>query len=148
MAMKTAYYDAAFLCKWIFPESNSEKVIIHASELDHLVCAMHGRAEFAATCHRKMREDSATKIQVEEALQQLYQDTKSGFLKWLPLTEKHLARVEHAFRHAPKDLFLRASDALHLAAAAEHGFKEIFSNDRHLLAAAPIFGLKGKNLLD
>lgn len=148
MAMKTAYYDAAFLCKWIFPEPNSEKVIIHANALDHLVCAMHGRAEFAATCHRKKREGSATKIQVEEALQQLHQDTKSGFLKWLPLTEKDLAHVERIFREAPKTLFLRASDALHLAVAKEHGFKEIFSNDRHLLAAASHFGLKGRNLLE
>lgn len=116
--------------------------------MQHLICAIHGRAEFSATCHRKMREDSATKIQVEEALQQLHQDTKSGFLKWLPLTEKHLARVEYIFREAPKTLFLRASDALHLAVAAEHGFKEVFSNDRHLLSAASYFGLKGKNLLD
>ncbi|MBX9743255.1 MAG: type II toxin-antitoxin system VapC family toxin [Chthoniobacterales bacterium] len=145
--MKTAYYDAAFLCKLIFPEAGSEKVVIHANQMHHLFCSMHGRAEFVATCHRKMREGSATKLQVEEAMQQIHQDTKFGFMKWLPLTEKHLARVEVAFRHAPKDLFLRASDALHLAVAAEHGLKEIFSNDRHLLNAASLFGLKGKNLL-
>ncbi len=145
--VKTAYYDASFLCKLVFPEKDSEKIMIHANQMQHLICSMHGRAEFAATCHRKMREDSATRIQVEEAIEQLHQDTKSGFIKWLLLTEKHLAHVEEIFRKAPKDLFLRASDALHLASAAEHGIKEIFSNDRHLLAAASLFGLKGRNLL-
>jgi len=145
--VKIAYYDASFLCKLVFPEKDSEKVMIHANQMHHLICSMHGRAEFAATCNRKMREDSATKVQVEKAIQQLDKDTKSEFIKWLPLTEKHLAHVEEIFRKAPKDLFLRASDALHLAAAAEHGVKEIFSNDRHLLTAASLFGLKGKNLL-
>ena len=27
--------------------------------------------------------------------------------------------------------------------ASAHGFREIYSNDRHVLAAAPLFGLRG-----
>jgi predicted nucleic acid-binding protein len=39
---------------------------------------------------------------------------------------------------------LRAGDAIHIVSAVEAGFNEIWTNDRHLLAAAAHFGLKGR----
>ena len=65
----------------------------------------------------------------------------------MPLTDAILDRVEAVFATAPATTYLRAADALHLATAAEHGFAEIYSNDRHLLAAAPLFGLRGVNVI-
>ena len=32
------------------------------------------------------------------------------------------------------------------ASASAHGFREIYSNERHVLAAAPLFGLRGASV--
>jgi hypothetical protein len=46
-----------------------------------------------------------------------------GHIDLLPLTESVIARLESTLATAPPDLFLRAADAMHLACAAEHGFR-------------------------
>ncbi len=85
--------------------------------------------------------------QLEAMLAQVDKETRSRALAWLPITTEMVARTESASRNAPASTYLRASDALHLACAAEHGFKEIYSNDQHLLSAAPLFGLRGINVI-
>jgi predicted nucleic acid-binding protein len=42
-------------------------------------------------------------------------------------------------------VFLRSLDALHLVTAKSEGFKRIYSNDRHVLAASGALGLEGIN---
>jgi predicted nucleic acid-binding protein len=56
-------------------------------------------------------------------------------------------RLESVLTSAPAATNIRAADALHLACAAEHGFKEVYSNDRLFLAAAPLFELHGVNVI-
>ncbi len=80
-------------------------------------------------------------------LVRLYLEDKGNQFTWCPLGEEVQERLKRAYRTASPDTFLRAADALHLACAAEHGFQEVFSNDRHFLAAAPHFGLKGINVI-
>ncbi len=76
---------------------------------------------------------------------QFYSDEAAAAFQWLPLPASTLARLDLMLASAPPTSFLRAADALHLACAAEHAFKEVYSNDRHFLAAAPLFGLIGTN---
>lgn len=145
--MIPAYYDTAYLLKMFRPEPGADAVRAHAATVDVLVCSLHGRAELIAAAHRKIREGSATHAHLDALLAQITADEAAGALHWLPITDAHLARVETVFRGAAATVYLRAADALHLASAAEAGFAEIYSNDRHLLASAPLFGLRGVNVI-
>lgn len=145
--MIAAYYDTAYLLKLYQPEPGAEAVRAHAATLDVIVCSLHGRAELISAAHRKVREGLATPAHLNALLAQVAADHDAGALHWLPIEEAHLNRVEAVFRTAPASVYLRAADALHLASAAESGFSEIYSNDRHLLAAAPLFGLTPVNVI-
>ena len=96
---------------------------------------------------RKVREGLAAPSTVQAVFAQFNADVAAGDIRLLLLTEAIVDRVESVFATAPATTYLRAADALHLATAAEHGFVEIHSNDKHLLAAAPLFGLRGVNVI-
>ncbi len=145
--MSRAYYDATYLFKLQCVEHGTAEVRAHAATVRILCTAAHGRAEFASAAFRKVREGTATPHEYQLALTQAKTDAASGNLQFCPLTDAILARVESVFATAPTTTYLRAADALHLATAAVNGFVEIFSNDQHLLAAAPLFGLTGVNVI-
>ena len=100
-----------------------------------------------AASHRAFREGRLQQGAYQSVLEQYIADSKDGFYHWLPLTDSIQQRLEQFFWPAASTHFLRAADALHLACAAEHGFTEVYSNDRHFLAAAPLFGLRGLNVI-
>ena len=145
--MTSLYFDTTYLGKLRWPEPGSTAVAVCAAAADELVCALHGRAEFHSISHRKLREGLADAHAVRVVCAQYEADCASGAVRLLPLTDAIVDRVAQAFATAPATAYLRAADALHLASAAEHGFTEIYSNDRHLLAAAPLFGLRGVNVI-
>lgn len=83
----------------------------------------------------------------QELLDQFEEDDQAGAFSWLPAGKELVVGLEKTYRTAPITTFLRAADALHLACAREYGFREIYSHDRHMLEAAPLFGLRGKNVI-
>jgi predicted nucleic acid-binding protein len=145
--MSPVYYDANYLLKLQINEHGSKEVRNHASTVLEVHTAMHCRAEFVSAAFRKVREGTATSTDFERLVRQLNSDIDATTIVLLPLTDAVLDQVEAVFASAPATTYLRAADALHLATAAEHGFTEIYSNDKHLLAAAPLFGLTGVNVI-
>ena len=141
------YFDTAYLAKLYIAEEGSDAVRNRAANAEHLFCSAHGRVELAFMFHRKLRERSIRRRHFEEIWRQVDADETEGLLHWLPLTPAILDAAANAARDLPASCFLRSSDALHLACARENGFREIFSNDTHLLAAAKHFGISGKNVI-
>ena len=146
--MNNAYFDTSYLAKLHWREPGTAEVVALARSLPAIACSFHGRAEFAAVGHRKVRERAAGLAQAQNVFAQLEHDTRCGGIIWLPLNAQVYQRAETFLLNDPGSIFLRAADALHLACAAEHGFKDVYSNDIHFLAAAPLFGLNGITVIN
>ena len=147
MTANPLYFDTSYLVRLYLEDNGFEAVRNLAAGAPALASAWHAQAETIAALHRAYREGRFTAERYLFALNQFKEEQHSSHFFWCALSDNVQARLEKAFQSAPPSTFLRSADALHLACAAEHGFKEVYSNDRHFLAAAPYFGLKGINLI-
>lgn len=112
-----------------------------------IASAWHAQAEITAALHRCFREGRLQQGVYLRALDQFISESNDGLFVWLALIDPVQQRVGRFYQTAPATVFLRAADALHLACATEHGFGEVHSHDRHFLAAAQHFGLRGVNAI-
>jgi len=71
---------------------------------------------------------------------------EAGLWKLIPVNEALLRRTSALMISAPRDLFIRTADAVHLTTAQEIGEHTVWTNDRDMLAAAAYFGLTGKSV--
>ena len=140
------YFDTSYLVRLYLDDAGCEPVRELAAQNEVASC-WHAQAEILCALHRGLREGRLDAEQYRAQLDQFRSDHTDGAFSWLPLADPILARLDRIVAAAPAATFLRAADALHLACAAENGFTEIYSNDRHFLAAAPLFGLRGVNLI-
>ena len=145
MPSSPPYFDTSYLVRLYLRDNGFEEVRELAGSV--IASAWHTQAEFVAAFHRAFREGRFQSGAYQSALEQFITDSKDGIFRWLPLTDSIQQRLEQFFWTAANTHFLRAADALHLACAVEHGFAEVYSNDRHFLAAAPLFGLRGVNVI-
>ena len=141
------YFDTAYLLKCYVKEDGWEKVREFASEHERIVCSVHGRLELHAALHRKLREGELTEGQLDIVLRQLSVDESVRLWEWMPLTSVIMAAVADTFASLPRRVILRTGDAVHLLSARERGCKAIYSDDRHLLAAAPYVGIEGRDVI-
>lgn len=140
------YLDTSYLVRLYFADPGWEAVRQLAATAP-VACCLLGRAETIAALHRKRREKSLSTDAYRVVVAEFARECEDGAFLWLPLSGAVVERVESTYANLPADVFLRAADAMHLACAAENGMGEIYSNDSHLLAAAPHFGLRGVNVL-
>ena len=128
-------------------EPGSERVREHAREAGRIACCEIGKVELAAVFHRHLREKRLNTRQYGVVMRQFASDLDQGLWEWLPLNSVTLTASRQCYEKLPPKFFLRSADAMHLSCAAENGFAEVFTNDRHMLAACAAFGLDGRNVI-
>jgi predicted nucleic acid-binding protein len=140
------YFDTAYLgkCYWNEPDGRSVRALARRSAglSSSAICI----AEMACLAHRKVREGGTAPADASIRRDLFLDDVNSGVITVVPVTDWLLRRVEAATRTLPPSCYLRTFDALHLVTAAESGFTEVWTNDRHMLAAASHFGLAGRSV--
>jgi predicted nucleic acid-binding protein len=141
------FFDTSYLVR-LYLEENGSDVVRHLAAQDDIASSWHAQPELLCSLHRAYREQRLTQEELKAQQMQFATDQNAGAYTWLALRESILSRLQSVIANLEVTTFLRAADALHLACAAEHGFTEVYSNDRHFLAAAPLFGLKGINVLE
>ena len=142
------YLDSSYLAKLYIREHGSEEVERWLDgRPEQVVCCLHGRLEVFAAFKRQQREQQLTESHLRAAVRRLETEEKAGVFRWLPIDALLMSSACVRMQKLPPAAFLRAADALHLACAADAGLKEIYSHDRHLLAAAPHFGLRGLDII-
>lgn len=141
------YFDSAYVLKCYLPETDSQFVRQLLAQNTMAACCTFGKMEFASGVRRAVREGKLSDADASVVFRTMQRDDAFGLWCWLPLTPHLVQCVVQAFETLPVNVFLRAGDAIHLVCARENGFKDICSNDQHLLAAAPYFGLAGTNVI-
>jgi predicted nucleic acid-binding protein len=141
------YFDAAYVAKCYLNEAGADRVRALAYAADGLASCELVRLEFASILKRHVRERHVTRREMTAILKDFEEDEQNGVWQWFSVTSELLEKTRKAVLELPGTVFVRSGDALHLACAAEQGFQEVYTNDRHMLRAARYFHLTGVNVL-
>jgi len=141
------YFDSNYIAKCYLAETGTPQVLALAQSHPGRACALHGRLEFFSAIKRHLREGNLKAVKAHEVLGQFARDEAAELWSFLPLSRSLIESACTRLAALPETVHCRAADALHLTCAALNGFKTIYSNDRHLLTAAPHFGLEGLNVI-
>jgi len=136
------YLDAAYMAKFYVDEPESEKIRGLLADAEQAGSCVHGMVEVVSVFHRKLREGAIPQADFEALCAQFEVDCLAGLWTWLPLSDGLAQTTRRVISGLSCATFLRAADALHLACAADRGIAVVHTNDRHMMAAAPAFGVQ------
>jgi predicted nucleic acid-binding protein len=140
------YLDTCYIAKFYFNEAESARVRELVKKADAIRSSLWAMAEFHAVIHRHLREGSLAARDARVIAARFSTHVEAGLWNLIPVNEALLRRTSALMISAPKDLFLRTADAVHLATASEIGESEVWTSDRHMLAAASYFGVEGRSV--
>jgi predicted nucleic acid-binding protein len=140
------YLDTSYIAKFYFNERDSHRVRELVQTADIVHSSLWALAEFHGVVHRRLREGSISPSDAHELSSRFYQHVQEGLWKLIPVHEALLRRTSALIVAAPPDLFIRTADAVHLVTAYETGERDVWTNDRHMLASASYFGLVSRSV--
>jgi predicted nucleic acid-binding protein len=140
------YFDSAYIAKCYVNEPESRRVRALLRTAGGASSSSLARAELAATLLRHVRDGSLDRKQSAKLLADLASDIEGGVWTMVPLSDAFMERVAQRLSKVPPTTYVRAGDAVHLCAASEAGFGDVWTNDRHMLGAAAAFGLRGRSV--
>jgi uncharacterized protein len=140
------YLDSAYLAKFYVNEPDATAVRKAIRRATHVCSSSWALAEVACVFHRHVREGSLNAAQGRELLDLFRSHVEGGIWDLAPVRDALLRRTAVMLRNLAASVPLRAGDAIHIATALELGEPEIWTNDRHLLAATRHFGISGRSV--
>ena len=140
------YFDTCYIAKFYFNELDSAKVRQLVRRADVVHSSLWAFAEFHAVLHRRLREGSCSASDARDLAAKFSHHVEDGLWNLIAVSESLLRRTSALILSAPHNLFVRTADAVHLATAREIGEHDVWTNDRHMIAAAPYFGLAGRSI--
>jgi predicted nucleic acid-binding protein len=140
------YFDTSYIAKFYFNESDSLRVRQLVRKADAICSSFLAFTEFHAVLQRRVRESSAAHADARALALRFSEHLNNGLWTLIPVNDGVLRRTSSLIVSAPRALFIRTADAVHITCAREAGEREVWTNDRHMLAAAAYFGLSGRSV--
>ena len=140
------YLDAAYIVKVYLNEPDSDAVRALVKRAAALSSSALSIAEVNCVFHRRLRDGRITRDHCLELASTFARHIAAGLWNLAPVSQSLLKRTGTLVISAPPGIFIRAGDAIQLLTAQELGEPEIWTGDKHVLAAAPWFGLVGRSV--
>jgi predicted nucleic acid-binding protein len=139
------YLDSAYVAKYYVNEPDATRVRKLIESADSLISSAWSMAEVSCVFHRYLRQGDLSAKQFQMLSREFRAHVDSELWTLVPVTASLIRRVTSLVATLPPAVFLRAGDAVQLVSALEAGEPDVWTNDRHMLAAAPHFGLVGRS---